>query len=428
MFAYLALLGPGMGIGLVLFALMLLSVAASGALAVKLGVSGTPTVAGGRAGFGVALLNLIIIGSIAGRTSTGGLDYASLAIWGAGLIAGCTALGAIGGSLVRADRRGCYSHLDPTALFAVVASTLLFLLLITGGIVTAEESGLAVPDWPNSFGHNMILLPLAAMQQDRGVFYEHAHRLYGMFIGLTALALVVQTIRSRQPSMIRQLAFIALIIVIGQGVLGGLRVTGILTMSQDRATTAPSTGLAIVHGVLGQVAFGLFCVIAVATSQAWRTVTREIALRSTMSPWWTTVGFVIVVSQLVLGACYRHIQIVNPETGVPAGVKWAMHAHLGFALFAIAAIVIVGIQCLRGGGGVRSVRTTGIALHSLVLVQIVVGVLALVSVMMRSNDQIPRWEVAVTTAHQVTGAAIIGAMAVAVAWSIRFRQLKSTAT
>jgi cytochrome c oxidase assembly protein subunit 15 len=63
-----------------------------------------------------------------------------------------------------------------TSAFAWVTATATFFLLAIGGIVTAQEAGLAVVDWPNSFGYNMFLYPLSRMTG--GIYFEHAHRLF----------------------------------------------------------------------------------------------------------------------------------------------------------------------------------------------------------------------------------------------------------
>ena len=63
------------------------------------------------------------------------------------------------------------------------------MLISSGGLVTGFRAGMAVPDWPNTFGHNMFLFPFTKMTG--GVFYEHAHRLLGSLVGLTALVLAI---------------------------------------------------------------------------------------------------------------------------------------------------------------------------------------------------------------------------------------------
>ena len=59
--------------------------------------------------------------------------------------------------------------------WAVLTAMLTFVLLCSGGLVTSHGAGMAVPDWPNSFGYNMFLFPVSRWVG--GIFYEHTHRL-----------------------------------------------------------------------------------------------------------------------------------------------------------------------------------------------------------------------------------------------------------
>src|SRR5438132_5493893 len=101
---------------------------------------------------------------------------------------------------------------------AVVTAAAALVLICIGGLVTNTGSALAVPDWPTTFGHNMFLYPWAQMVG--GVFYEHSHRLIGAVVGVLTLALGV----ALWPSRLRWLGVAAIVAVIAQGVLGGLRV------------------------------------------------------------------------------------------------------------------------------------------------------------------------------------------------------------
>jgi heme A synthase len=56
----------------------------------------------------------------------------------------------------------------------LVAACTLF-LIFAGAMVTSTGSGLAVPDWPNTYGWFMFTFPLSKMVG--GIFYEHGHRL-----------------------------------------------------------------------------------------------------------------------------------------------------------------------------------------------------------------------------------------------------------
>ena len=81
-------------------------------------------------------------------------------------------------------------------------------LLAVGGLVTSAEAGLAVVDWPNSFGYNMFLYPLARMTG--GVYYEHAHRLLGSLVGLSTLVLALQLQSSERRGWVRGLGWLTL--------------------------------------------------------------------------------------------------------------------------------------------------------------------------------------------------------------------------
>ena len=73
-----------------------------------------------------------------------------------------------------------------------IISTLSVLGLIgSGGLVTSHEAGMAVPDWPNSFGYNMFLFPISHWVG--GVFFEHTHRLIASLVGLLTIGLCIAT-------------------------------------------------------------------------------------------------------------------------------------------------------------------------------------------------------------------------------------------
>src|SRR5213592_662720 len=100
------------------------------------------------------------------------------------------------------------------ALLTTVAT---FPLLFVGGLVTSTGSGLAVPDWPTTFGYNMVLFPWSRMVG--GILYEHSHRLMGALVGLLTLALAGALWRA--GGRLRRLGLVAVAVVLAQGVLGG---------------------------------------------------------------------------------------------------------------------------------------------------------------------------------------------------------------
>src|SRR5258708_39305040 len=97
-----------------------------------------------------------------------------------------------------------------------VAAATLF-LIFAGAMVTSTGSGLAVPDWPLSYG--MLMPPMVG-----GVFYEHGHRMAAATVGLLTLALAIWTTTDERRTGVRRLAWAALAAGVAQGFLGGLTV------------------------------------------------------------------------------------------------------------------------------------------------------------------------------------------------------------
>lgn len=177
--------------------------------------------------------------------------------------------------------------------YAVFVAASVLVLICSGGLVTSHGAGMAVPDWPNSFGYNMFLFPLSRWVG--GVFFEHTHRLIASGVGLLTVVLFVLTLVVEDRAWMKWLAGIAVLAVIFQGILGGLRVT------EHNAV------LGLIHGCLAQAFFCLVASMALVTSRFWRRIKpavdqREIRiLRS-----WTFAVTAMVFFQLALGASMRH--------------------------------------------------------------------------------------------------------------------------
>jgi cytochrome c oxidase assembly protein subunit 15 len=187
------------------------------------------------------------------------------------------------------DRR--YSWLHRFALFTAVAT---LVLIWSGGNVTSKGAGLAVPDWPNTFGYNMFLFPVS--QWVGGIFSEHVHRLIASTIGFLTIILALWLWRVESRRWLRNLGYAALVVVILQGVLGGLRVT----MLKDE--------IGIFHACLAQGFFGMLIVIALATSRLWQRISAGdlsgAAARNLARVAIITTG--LIYAQLALGATMRH--------------------------------------------------------------------------------------------------------------------------
>lgn len=192
----------------------------------------------------------------------------------------------------------------------VVLATLV--LLCFGGLVTSHGAGLAVPDWPNSYGYNMFLFPVSKWVG--GIFYEHTHRLVASLVGFLTIILAVWLWLKEERAWLRWLGVGALALVILQGVLGGLRVT----LLKDE--------LGIFHAALGQLFFLLVSAIALFTSRWW-TQPREVpASICQLRRFGYVVGLmtVIIFAQLLLGAAMRHQHagLAIPDFPLAYGQWW----------------------------------------------------------------------------------------------------------
>ncbi|MAH64936.1 MAG: hypothetical protein CMJ27_00865 [Phycisphaerae bacterium] len=405
---YIAFMQPGFALGELVFAAELLVLALGGVAAGR--ILGTIR-AGVMTGVVSAIVNLLVIGSLFGGGDDGGILISGI-LWVTGLFLASGFLGGIG-ALV--GRRGFDPEtpitIAPASFFSLVAAATVFVLIVSGGLVTGMEAGLAVPDWPNSFGHNMLLYPLSEMKG--GIFYEHAHRLYGMLVGVTAITLLVMVFGYDRRSMVRMFSIVIFIMVCIQGLMGGLRVTGEFTTSQTEVD--PSTAFALAHGVFGQLTFAAFATLAVVSSRRWRNpATEAIAVpNGGQDRSLSTLLVVALVLQLVLGACYRHFATPAVDGGIaPTPPAWAMHGHIGFSVVVVTIAFITGLRARsRRELGVPVVPAFGRAVNLLVGLQFTLGLLAFLATILRTSPEIPVWELVPTSAHQANGALLLAAAA-----------------
>jgi len=167
-------------------------------------------------------------------------------------------------------------------------------LLCVGGLVTSHGAGMAVPDWPNTFGYNMFFFPISKWVG--GVFYEHSHRLLASLVGFLTIILAVWLWISEERRWLRWCGVAALGAVIFQGVLGGLRV---VWMKDE---------IGIFHAALAQLFFALVCSMVLFSSRWWIAVrlnpaqAAKLRILRSLALWTTALIFV----QLLLGASMRH--------------------------------------------------------------------------------------------------------------------------
>ncbi len=173
--------------------------------------------------------------------------------------------------------------------FALILAGCIVLLLIAGALVTSNDAGLAVPDWPLSYGS--LMPPMVG-----GIFYEHGHRVIATIVGMLTIILALLLARSEPRAWVRKLGWTALGLVIAQGLLGGLTV---LLRLPPVVSTA--------HATLAQLFFITILSISLFTSDWWQ---RELPLlEDPATPKLRSLALIttcVIFLQLIMGAAYRH--------------------------------------------------------------------------------------------------------------------------
>ena len=264
---------------------------------------------------------------------------------------------------------------------AVVLACATFPLLFIGGLVTSKGAGLAVPDWPTTFGYNMFLYPWSKMVGN--IFYEHSHRLVAAAVGLLTIALTLAFWFQERRHWLRRLGVAALLLVILQGVIGGLRVVLL------------EHTLAIVHAAFAQAFFALTVSLAIFTSADWTGEPKDKLgiddgrLRRLCA---ATTGLIYL--QAIWGAVVRH-------TGE------RIDAHLFFALLVMLHVIFILLRVMRFHRELPTLTRPAFVLGALLLLQLMLGVgsyLGKFTSMLRlSNGTL----VFLATTHLVTGALML---------------------
>jgi len=361
---------------------------------------------GAAAGLVSGLLNLMVLGSfLAGERPNEVVPSAFLWLPGSILVAAVlVGVGAAVGTRWYSTVQPCR---DWSGAFAQVGIAAALLLLGVGGLVTSAEAGLAVVDWPNSFGYNMFLYPFSRMTG--GIYYEHAHRLFGGLVGLTTLVFAIQLQLRERRRWVRRLGWFAMGLVIVQGVLGGLRVTGGFTLSTSPDAMRPSIALAMTHGVLGQLFFATLVALGAFTSTTWRgaakPVTRETANADRMQAG-LLVG--LVALQLVLGAAQRHL-------------SGFLLVHIVFGVALVAPLAVhVGFRSWGLSAGQPLLRRLGQALVGAIGFQLLLGLAAYVATAIGAHSAEPSAAgILLATAHQWFGAVLLGLAVLLLCWDFR---------
>ncbi len=247
------------------------------------------------------------------------------------------------------------------------------MLICVGGLVTSHGAGLAVPDWPNTYGYNMFFFPISKWVG--GVFFEHTHRLDASLVGFltTMLAFWLFGHKSRRtlrflgglfmvagaglclvfpkhaaenlllsgigllafvagffwpncepaPKWLRVLGVTAFVAVVAQGVLGGLRVIAL----KDQ--------IGIFHATLAQLFFLLLCSMALFQTDFWRRLPIQTEADHHHFRLFFTVTTSLILLQLILGATMRHQHagLAIPDFPTAYGKLWPSTDAASIALY-----------------------------------------------------------------------------------------------
>jgi len=306
------------------------------------------------------------------------------------------------------------------------------LLICSGGMVTSKNVGLAVPDWPTTFGYNMFLFPVS--KWIGGVLFEHTHRLIASTVGFLTLILAFWLWRDDDRSSLKTLSLLAVAGVILQGILGGLRVT----MLKDQ--------IGIFHACLAQAFLGLIVLIGVMRTNFWRTLSNSevdpAKLRAIKTI--ATVTTIAIYAQLALGATMRHqhkdLAILDfptangawiPDTSeatlakinawrdaralsdVDAFQIWLQMAHRFLAVLIGIAVILFCLRVAREAGRIVALRRLSILWVAFFLLQFTLGASTIWS--NKAAD--------IATAHVAVGAIMLS-FGIS-AWAVSVRMLQT---
>jgi heme a synthase len=263
------------------------------------------------------------------------------------------------------------------------------LLLVAGALVTSQDYGLAVPDWPKSYG--MWFPPMIG-----GVFYEHGHRMIAGFVGILTVIMTVWLWMKEPRRWVKIFGTIALLSVIAQAILGGITVLYFLP-----------TWVSTLHATLAQTFFCMIVSLTVFTSRWWKENRRAEPSSENLTGSFVAATVLIYI-QLILGSWMRHSQaaLAIPDFPlalgrlIPPFTSAEIAIHFSHRVGAFLVLCIISWNLIRV---VRSYRTRNdifrpsLLLFFLVTVQITLGAYTVLT----------KTAVTFATLHMIVGALLL---------------------
>lgn len=241
--------------------------------------------------------------------------------------------------------------------WAVLTALVTLPLLLLGAEVTTKQVGMVDPEWPTP---PWQLWLTGWRDSGLGFLIEHGHRLAGYTVGVCVIVLTLALWFTEPRRWMRWLGVAALLGVITQGVLGGMRV---------RLNALLGPDLALIHGVFGQMVFALLVTLAVCTSRRWAETSERLPPEDTVGMRrWSLVVVGLLLLQLVLGAILRH-------KGTPLGTR----GHLLIAFAVVGSVVWLAREAWLGRGAAAHLQASVRVLAILIAIQVLLGVEAWVT-------------------------------------------------
>jgi heme a synthase len=262
-------------------------------------------------------------------------------------------------------------------------------LIIAGALVTSNDAGLSVPDWPTSFGSLYKIPHLVG-----GVRFEHTHRMIAQFVGFLSIMFAVWTWRADRRRWMKYLGVAALGLVIAQGILGGLTVLFYLPPSISSA-----------HAALAQTFFCVAVLIAIFTGQRWVEEAPQVEVDEQRPSLFTLslLSIFVLYVQLILGALFRH-----------HGLSWWPHV-LNSGTVAVV-LSWTAIRALSRYSKIDAVRRPAITMLSLLIAQLCLGFVAFLTRVAWGHDAVqPELPMVISTVTHVAVGALLLAAAVVLA-------------
>ncbi len=289
-------------------------------------------------------------------------------------------------------------------IYALSGLFLCLFLVGWGGIVTTLEAGLAVPDWPTSFGSYHPFdpgyidpeNPDMRWWEDTPVMVEHVHRLLGALAGLWIVGLALWTFIADSRRWVKVTAATAVGLVLVQGLLGGLRV---LWTSID---------LAVAHAMGAQLFFCAASILTLSNSKLWfmHSFEESPRIRQLRTLSYILAGTVYI--QILLGALLRH-----PGAGIEVNF---ITVHVVGSIISLSLIIITSGYIREYFPHIPLFLAGGLWIAISVAFQIILGIVTLIVLMYDSTvNQIGFWQLILTSNHLILGTMLMGSCACIIA-------------